>query len=274
MSEKTIGWLSTHEEWRDIKGYEGLYQVSSFGRVRSLDRIVNCNNGRIIHLQGKIMKAQKESSGYIHIVLQDRSRDKPDNRRIHRLVAEAFLSNPHKYTQVNHKDEKKENNNVMNLEWCSPKYNTNYGNRTLKEAALRSPDTLVCFDPYQQKIRKFSSPFDAASQLSISQKAISSSLRKDRPNHNGAYGYVFMYGNDYSIEEVKRRYEQLKIKPIRAIDRNGDVVAIARSQNGIASKCNVPNYVVRRILNNERREKYVNDITFSYLEFKINKKEV
>ena len=101
------------EEWRDIQGYEGLYQVSNLGNIKSLFRYK------------KILKKSPVSSGYLSVELW---KDKKNRRHlIHRLVAKAFIPNPEQLPQINHKDEDKTNNQVDNLEWCTAKYNMNYG---------------------------------------------------------------------------------------------------------------------------------------------------
>lgn len=113
------------EIWKDIKNYEGLYQVSNLGRIKSLDRLDIY--GRRVH--GRILKPGKDHQGYLGIGLCKEGIRK--SKRIHRLVAETFIPNPNKYLEVNHKDEDKENNAINNLEWCDRKYNGNYG--TIKE---------------------------------------------------------------------------------------------------------------------------------------------
>ena len=110
------------EIWKDIKDYEGIYQISNIGRIKSLDRY--CNN-RLI--KGKILSPHL-AKGYLKINLYKNGKSK--HFAIHSLVAEAFIPNPNNYPEVNHKDENKENNNVDNLEWCDSKYNCNYGTRT------------------------------------------------------------------------------------------------------------------------------------------------
>lgn len=109
------------EVWRTIQGYEGLYEVSNLGRVRSLDHYDSL--GRL-HM-GVILKPQLDGrKNYLHVSLGRHSM-----KQVHRLVAEAFLDNPDGLPQVNHKDENKTNNTVENLEWCSAKYNNNYGSK-------------------------------------------------------------------------------------------------------------------------------------------------
>lgn len=112
------------EIWRDIDGFGGCYQVSNLGRLRSVDRTVKGNKSNYIR-RGKILSPKTHRNGYLCVVLcKDR---KQKMYYIHRLVASAFIPNPDNLPQVNHKDEDKSNNRVENLEWCSAKYNTNYG---------------------------------------------------------------------------------------------------------------------------------------------------
>ena len=101
------------EEWKYIKDYEGLYQISNLGRVFSLNK-------------NKFKHPTKGSDGYIRVSLYKERERK--SYLVHRLVAEAFIENPNNYPIINHKDENPSNNRVDNLEWCTFKYNNNYGN--------------------------------------------------------------------------------------------------------------------------------------------------
>ena len=122
------------EEWRPVVGYEGLYEVSNTGRVRSLDRYVKTCYGSYRLHKGKVLSPGIRPDGYLVVSLQYRM------FRVHRLVAEAFLPNPDNLPQVNHKDEDKSNNRVDNLEWCDSKYNNNYGTARIraKETAIKN----------------------------------------------------------------------------------------------------------------------------------------
>ena len=117
--------MSMEEIWKDIEGYEGSYQVSNLGRVRSLDRVCIMKNGLKRLQKGRIMAFCIGHDGYYLVKLCSKS--SKVGYRVHRLVAQAFIANPNNYPYINHKDENKHNNSVDNLEWCTPKYNTNYG---------------------------------------------------------------------------------------------------------------------------------------------------
>lgn len=131
------------EEWRDIKGYEGLYQVSNLGRVRSLDRKFIKSNGRMHSRKGKVLAPNTNPKGYFFVNISDINH-KITPTRIHRLVAEAFIPNPNNLPQVNHIDEDKSNNSITNLEWCTNRYNTMYGTRNLRlSIALKGNNNAI-----------------------------------------------------------------------------------------------------------------------------------
>ena len=109
------------ENWKDVVGYEGLYQVSDIGNVRR--NMVN-------------LKAGIGKNGYPLVVLSKNGKTK--SHYVHRLVAEAFIPNPHEFKCINHKDESRDNNRVSNLEWCDYRYNNSYGHRMIKEVATKS----------------------------------------------------------------------------------------------------------------------------------------
>lgn len=112
------------EVWKDIQGYEGYYQVSNKGNVRSVDREVRCSNS-IRFYKGRILSQCEDDHGYYRVLLSKAGKHR--SSQVHRLVAEAFIENPNDLPEVNHKDEISKNNCVENLEWCSKKYNLEYG---------------------------------------------------------------------------------------------------------------------------------------------------
>lgn len=128
------------EEWRDVVGFEGFYQVSNLGRVQSLERLVDTNIKYVdkrIH-KGKLLKLHLNNRGYKMVHLCKNGTVK--RVLVHRLVAEAFVQNPNNYPVVNHKDENKQNNCVENLEWCTQQYNMNW-NGVMKKVGVKNRKT-------------------------------------------------------------------------------------------------------------------------------------
>lgn len=115
------------EEWKDICGYEGVYKISNLGRVKSMERTYWHGN-RIYRQKEKILKQNIGTKGYMSVMLYDADH-KSKRIMVHILVARAFISNTYNLCQVNHKDEDKSNNCADNLEWCTSKYNNNYGTK-------------------------------------------------------------------------------------------------------------------------------------------------
>ena len=124
--------MMSEEIWKPIKGYEGAYEVSNFGRVKALSRIVNVNNNGYFTQPEKIKAQSNHYRGYKTVGLKYNGTKK--TAYVHRLVAETFLPNPDNLPQVNHKDEDKTNNCVENLEWCTNDYNIHYGTATVRNS--------------------------------------------------------------------------------------------------------------------------------------------
>lgn len=107
--------MNNNEIWKDIPNYEGMYQASNLGQIRSLRR-----NGTL----GRILKGEIDDSGYIKVALSKNNKIK--KYKIHRLVAQTFIPNLNDLPQINHKDGNKKNNCINNLEWCTASYNTRH----------------------------------------------------------------------------------------------------------------------------------------------------
>lgn len=121
------------EIWKDIEGYEGLYQISTLGRVKSLERLILRNNGRFQKIKERILKPSLDRKGYYFVVLKKDC--KSLNHRIHRLIAQAFIPNPENKPCVDHIDTNTKNNNINNLRWCTHKENMN--NTITKEKQIK-----------------------------------------------------------------------------------------------------------------------------------------
>lgn len=168
------------EIWRDIKNYEGLYQVSNLGRVRSFPRYGTSNN---VHYLATKMYGK---SRYVRVVLSKNNIQQSFN--VHRLVAEAFIPNPNNFPCVNHKSEIRTDNSVENLEWCSVVYNNTFG--TARERASKNcKKPIIGFDGTHKLGTYFPSTTDAASFLKVSKSHICTSLK----NGKKAVGYFWEY---------------------------------------------------------------------------------
>lgn len=122
--------------WKDVPGYEGLYQVSNVGgMVRSMDRYVK-GTGRypdtIQRIKGKLLSTKLNNNGYVQVHLHKDNKCKM--YLVHRLVAEAFIPNPLNLPEINHLDECQTSNNAANLEWCDRAHNLGWGTRSEKQA--------------------------------------------------------------------------------------------------------------------------------------------
>lgn len=123
--------------WKPVKGYDGIYEVSDTGLVRSCERVVYDSYHKTSKLYGgKLLNPTLNEKGYLQVTLNNKTQK---TYGIHRLVAGAFISNPNNYPVVNHIDENKQNNNVENLEWCTQKQNLKYSRlkrKTKKEMTI------------------------------------------------------------------------------------------------------------------------------------------
>jgi hypothetical protein len=172
------------EIWKDIKGYEGMYQVSSLGRVKSLERTTKNQYCK----SNYIMKLTIQKSGYKRIGLYKGR--KQNYYSIHRLVAEAFIPNPNHLPCVNHKDENQLNNNANNLEWCDYKYNNCYGTRLLRVSNTKKKK-VAQYDKNDNLIKIWDSEQDAIKTLGISNHIydVCNNLRKTC----GGFKWKFYY---------------------------------------------------------------------------------
>lgn len=122
------------EIWKDIDGYEGIYQVSSHGKIKSLDKIINGGGARQYIRKGRIRKPVSTEKGYLRVLLTNNGKRK--GYFVHRLVALAFLAKDHSRKHVNHINHIKSDNLVSNLEWVTPAENNqksiDFYNRSLK----------------------------------------------------------------------------------------------------------------------------------------------
>lgn len=165
------------EVWKDIEGYEGLYQISNLGRVKSLPKLHKFVHGYYLTkekiLSPRVCGTQRE---YLAVVLHKNEKNK--QYKIHRLVAMAFIPNPCGYNEINHKDENKGNNMVDNLEWCTRSYNVNYGSRIEKQRkTLIKP--VAAYDAIGNFVQSFDSLAEAALFANVDGSNISRACKKE-----------------------------------------------------------------------------------------------
>lgn len=116
----------TFEEWRDIEGYEGLYQISNMGQIKSFKRLASGEKLKLIHYE----------NDYPNIVLRDWNK-RGKKFKVHRIVAKTFIPNPFNYSVINHKNGIKSDNRVANLEWCTYQQNVVHSFKVLKHEVAK-----------------------------------------------------------------------------------------------------------------------------------------
>jgi len=164
------------EEWRDIIGYEGYYQVSNLGNVKSLDRVVSTG-----HYHGMMMKQTVKRKGYKSVSLTKDG--KGTVKPVHRLVAISFIPNHDNKPFVNHLDETPGNNNMNNLEWATVKENSNYGTRNERLAKSISKPIKVIYQDNTFEYWESGNVF--ANEYGINSSGISNVLSGSRKTYHG-----------------------------------------------------------------------------------------
>ena len=168
------------EHWKEIAGYEGLYEVSDQGRVKSL--------GNNKFRKEMILKPQNDKYGYLYVNLHKDGHKKL--LLVHRLVAKAFIPNQNNLETVNHKDEVKTNNTVSNLEWMSKKDNNNYGTHNKRVAEALSKQVQMFDKSTGELLDTFPSTNEAGRVTGINHGNISSCCRGKLKS---AGGYIWRY---------------------------------------------------------------------------------
>ena len=191
------------ETWKEIKGYEGLYQVSNLGRIKSLPKHI----GNRYFSKEKIMKPQLINGNRLQVRLSREGTVK--NFRVHRLVAENFIKNPYNLPQVNHIDENPQNNNVNNLEWCDAKYNSNYGTR-IKRISEKHKKRIISLDN-SGKIEYYDSTTEAQQKNNVSRSSI---IKCCKQKQKTSLGLRWFYLEDYikilidERDKIKQEYDR------------------------------------------------------------------
>ena len=182
--------MKTSEVFLSVPGYEGYYEVSNLGNIKSLR-------------SGKLLKQASNKDGYKLVCLAKDGKSRTFN--VHRLVAMAFLPNPENLPEVNHKDETHDNNCVENLEWCSRTYNRNYGtyrermSKSLKEAGTNNK-SVSAYDKTGVYVKSYDSITEAEKELGLGKSSISQALRGKQKTSGG---YVWKYNKKLTFQDLK-----------------------------------------------------------------------
>lgn len=173
------------EEWRDIGGYEGLYQISNSGLVKSLSKKIVRKNGFVQTFKARILKPNS-SLNYDTVALSKGGVVK--TFYVHKLVADAFVLNPNGLPEINHKDENARNNNASNLEWVTHRDNLNYGTHNQKISIKNS--CPICSIADDGTITKYPSITFASKHFGVTIQAISNAIRKGNKSNGLKWRYA------------------------------------------------------------------------------------
>lgn len=175
------------EEWQDIEGYEGLYQVSSMGRVKSLKRKAHHWRGGELTIKERILKPITDSFGYRIVNLHTGGKQK--THKVHRLVCQAFHENPENKPHVNHINEIKTDNRACNLEWATAKENNNHGTHNERVAKARSKQ-VGQYTLDGELIKVWPSVREVQRRMGFEQGYVSATARGE---HKQAYDFIWKY---------------------------------------------------------------------------------
>jgi hypothetical protein len=183
-------------EWKPVEGFEGLYEVSNYGEVKSLERLDSRGN----HLKEKLLSPGKDSKGYLRVTLSKNGVVK--TFKIHRLVYGTFVGEIPKGIQCNHIDENKENNRVDNLNLMTPKENINWGTHNTRMAAALSKAVEAVDKVTGRVVYVFPSTMEAGRQ-GFNQVAVASCCRNyyNRPGNNVYKGFIWRYKDNIHVNQ-------------------------------------------------------------------------
>lgn len=184
------------EVWKsvDIPGFEKLYEISNYGRLKALERIIHHKHKDEIRKEHFITLCN-DKDNYKIAVLKGNGIKK--TIKIHRLVASAFIPNPNNYKEVNHKDENKTNNNVNNLEWCSHSYNMLYGTRGIR-TGNKLKKSINQYDLDGNFIRTWNGSKDIKKEINICNTSV---LKCCRNKQKTAGGYIWKFKEELKCIE-------------------------------------------------------------------------
>ena len=223
-----------NEVWKPVVGYEGFYEVSDCGRVRSVEHVIIRKNGATRPIRSKFIHVTTMPNRYLQVMLYKDKKHK--HAYIHRLVAEAFIPNPMNLTEINHKDENQQNNHADNLEWCDRKYNVNYGTAKDRMIATQIENgygskTVLQYDLSGKFIKEYPSIAEAARSVGTRQNYISKCC-------SGYSTYTQVKGFQWKLKGSDKAIRN--ILPIVQYDMQGNEIARFESVADASRKLGIP----------------------------------
>ena len=194
---------SETEIWKSLPGVTGV-EVSTFGRVRTLDRVISGGNGTR-SLKGRVLKQRNTKDGYLQV--QITINGKRATKKVHRLVAQTFIPNPGNLPQVNHKDCNRINNDVSNLEWCDGFYNQQYREKYGISRAEATGHPLFAINLSTLKVSWFKTQHEAGRELGIRFGNINNVIKGRRKK---AGGFWFTNADENVDDIIKRKLNEIK----------------------------------------------------------------
>lgn len=245
------------EIWKPVieEGFEGFYEVSNLGRIRSTDRIVESKRGPLKY-KGKLLSPSPNSDGYLTVNLCKSGKKK--NVKVHQVVAKAFIPNPNNFPEVNHIDENKANNQVTNLEWCTRKHNMNHGTAlermkkhpNQKKRCEESKSPIIGINIKDGSEIRFES-ISEADKNGFKRRNLWSALNGYDASHKG---YVWCRAEEYSPVKVKKLLDRTKVKKVAHIDDNGNVIRIFENTKEASRYIGVNPSQISRVCNGKMKQ--------------------
>lgn len=254
------------EIWKPVKNFEGLYSVSSLGRVRSEARVIIQSDGKRQTIHEKILiggKSQKLCYKFVALYKNGKCK----SCRVHRLVAEAFLPNPDNLPQVGHIDENPANNAATNLEWCTAYQNCHHGHHIERVTkALINGKRSKCVYQYTKNgefIQEWPSLGEIERQLNYSESVISACCN-NKPSCKQAYGYLWKYACDVEYKhtniepyiEFQYRNRQDQSKCVYQYTKDGEFIREWPSTKEVERDLGFANSYIGACCNGKRKTAY------------------